>query len=73
MMSIKEAFLIQWDGHVMGINSNEAFNDAIANAEHDLIEAVRNYSMAFAKNERQYDRRAIVERNEYGHSPLVSF
>ena len=31
----------------MDIINNEAFNDAIANAEHDLIEAVRNYSKAF--------------------------
>ena len=31
----------------MDMNNNEAFNDAIANAEYELIEAVRNYSKAF--------------------------
>ena len=32
------------------MNNNEAFNDAIANAEYELIEAVRNYSKAFAQS-----------------------
>ena len=34
----------------MGIYNNEAFNDTIANAEYELIEAVRKYSKAFAKS-----------------------
>lgn len=31
----------------MDIDTNEVYNDTIANAEHELIEAVRNYSKAF--------------------------
>lgn len=31
----------------MDIDTNEAYNDTIANAEHELIEAVRKYSKAF--------------------------
>ena len=31
-------------------NNNKEFNDSIANAEHDLIEAVRNYSKAFIES-----------------------
>lgn len=34
----------------MDIKNNEAFNDTIANAEHDLVEALKNYSKAFAKS-----------------------
>lgn len=34
----------------MDTNTNESFNDTIANAEYELIEAVRNYSRAFAKS-----------------------
>ena len=33
----------------MNINDNEAYNNTIANAEYELIEAVRNYSKAFAQ------------------------
>lgn len=31
----------------MDIESNDTFNDAIANAEDELLEAIRNYSKAF--------------------------
>ena len=34
----------------MGINDNEAFNETIANAEYELIEAIRNYSRAFTQS-----------------------
>ena len=34
----------------MDINKNDAFNDAIANAEYELIEAVKKYSKAFAQS-----------------------
>ena len=34
----------------MNINDNEAYNETIANAEYELIEAVRNYSKAFAQS-----------------------
>lgn len=34
----------------MGINDNEAFNETIANAEYELIEAIRNYSQAFTQS-----------------------
>ena len=33
----------------MGINDNESFNETIANAEYELIEAIRNYSRAFTQ------------------------
>ena len=49
-MSIKEAFRIYWNGHIMDLSNKESFNDVIANAEHDLIEAVRNYSKAFTES-----------------------
>ena len=32
----------------MSISKNKAFNNTIANAEHELIEAIRKYSRAFA-------------------------
>lgn len=35
------------------INANEAYNNTIANAEHELIEAVRNYSKAFLQSSAQ--------------------
>ena len=34
----------------MSIKNNEAFNDTIANAEHELIEAIQNYSKAFEES-----------------------
>lgn len=34
----------------MDINTNEAYNNTIANAEYELIEAVRNYSKAFQQS-----------------------
>lgn len=37
----------------MDINANEAFNNTIANAEHELMEAVRNYSKAFLQSSSQ--------------------
>ena len=37
----------------MDINTNEAYNNTIANAEHELIEAVKNYSKAFLQSSSQ--------------------
>ena len=34
----------------MDIEANDKFNDTIANAEDELIEAIRNYSKAFAES-----------------------
>lgn len=37
----------------MDINTNEAYNNTIATAEYELIEAVRNYSKAFLQTSSQ--------------------
>lgn len=34
----------------MDININETFNNTIANAEYELIEAIKNYSKAFVQS-----------------------
>lgn len=34
----------------MDININETFNNIIANAEYELIEAIKNYSKAFVQS-----------------------
>ena len=39
-----------WSDYIMDNYNNETFNDVIANAEYELIEAVRNYSKAFAQS-----------------------
>ena len=33
----------------MGINDNDSFNETIANAEYELIEAIKNYSRTFTQ------------------------
>lgn len=35
---------------IMDMNNNDKFNDAIANAEYELIEAIRSYSKAFVQS-----------------------
>ncbi len=37
-------------GIIMDININENFNNTIANAEYELIEAIKNYSKAFVQS-----------------------
>ena len=36
--------------YVMDIMKNETFNETISNAEYELIQALRNYSKAFAQS-----------------------
>ena len=38
------------NGIIMDININETFNNTIANAEYELIEAIKNYSKAFVQS-----------------------
>ena len=56
----------------MDINNNEAFNDAIANAEHDLIEAVRNYSKAFIASSNENNGVPTINQIEKMWSKLDS-
>ena len=56
----------------MDINNNEVFNDAIANAEHDLIEAVRNYSKAFIASSNENNGVPTINQIEKMWSKLDS-
>ena len=56
----------------MDINNNEAFNDTIANAEHDLIEAVRNYSKAFIASSNENNGVPTINQIEKMWSKLDS-
>jgi hypothetical protein len=49
-IGVKEAFLFIWNGYNMGNIKKEAFNETIANAEYELIEAIRKYSRAFTQS-----------------------
>ena len=55
----------------MNIN-NKAFNDSIANAEHDLIEAVRNYSKSFIESSSENNGVPTINQIEKMWSKLDS-
>ena len=56
----------------MNINENEAYNDTIANAEYELIEAVRNYSKAFAQSSSENNGIPAINQIEKMWSKLDS-
>lgn len=56
----------------MDIDKNEAFNDTIANAEYELIEAVRKYSKAFAKSSKENGGVPTIDQIESIWSKLDS-
>ena len=63
---------MRWDDCVMNINDNATFNDTIANAEYELIEAVRNYSKAFAQSSTENNGVPTINQIEKMWSKLDS-
>ena len=56
----------------MNIDDNEAYNDIIANAEYELIEAVRNYSKAFVQSSAENNGVPTINQIEKMWSKLDS-
>ena len=71
-MFIKEAFQTARNEYVMSISKNEAFNDTIANAEHELIEAIRKYTKAFAASSTENNGVPTINQIEKMWSELDS-
>lgn len=61
-----------WAEYIMNIDGNEAYNDTIANAEHELIEAVRNYSKAFVQSSTENNGVPTINQIEKMWSKLDS-
>ena len=68
----KEASHLRWDERIMNIDDNEAYNDIIANAEYELIEAVRNYSKAFVQSSAENNGVPTINQIEKMWSKLDS-
>ena len=58
--------------YIMDFNNNEAFNNAIADAEYELIEAVRNYSKAFVQSSNENSGVPTIDQIEKMWSKLDS-
>ena len=56
----------------MDIEKNEAFNETIADAEYELIEAVRKYSKAFAQSSKENGGIPTIDQIENIWSKLDS-
>ena len=56
----------------MDIEKNEAFNETIADAEYELIEAVRKYSKAFAQSSKENGGVPTIDQIENIWSKLDS-
>ena len=56
----------------MDIDKNEAFNETIADAEYELIEAVRKYSKAFAQSSKENGGIPTIDQIENIWSKLDS-
>ena len=56
----------------MDIDKNEAFNETIADAEYELIEAIRKYSKAFAQSSKENGGVPTIDQIENIWSKLDS-